>query len=100
MQRQFSVLVPVSQKIADSNASIRKCATQLISSKSSLQRILIRDLKMFPYKVQVTQELHHADYQKRKELTFQFLRLTKDETFLSHIIMSDEAHFQFGGYVR
>ena len=29
-----------------------------------------------------------------------FLRLTDDETFLSHLIISDEAHFHIDGYVN
>lgn len=84
----------------DNQTSTRKRAMQLGLSRSSLQRILKKDLKMFPYKVQVAQHLQFQDYQKRKEFAFTFLRLTNDEAFLSHLIMSDEAHFHLGGYVN
>ena len=43
---------------------------------------------MCPHKVQVAQKLQlFEDYQKRKEFTTAFLRLTNDEAFLSHLIM-------------
>ena len=43
------------------------------------------------------QKLQFEDYQKRRYSTTAFLRLTNDETFLSHLIMSDEAQFQIDG---
>ena len=46
------------------------------------------------------QKLQFEDYQKRREFTSAFLRLTNDETFISHLIMSDEASFDIGGYVN
>ena len=48
----------------------------------------------------MVQKLQFEDYQKRREFTYAFLRLTNDETFLSHLIMSDEARFHIGGYVN
>ena len=44
--------------------------------------------------------LKFEDYQQRKEFAYAFLRLTKDETFLSHLIISDEAHYDIDGYVN
>ena len=55
---------------------------------------------MFPYKFQVAQKLQFEDYQKRRYSTSAFLRLTNDATFLSRLIMSDEAQFHIGGYVN
>ena len=54
---------------------------------------------LYMYKVQVAQKLQilFEDYQKRKEITSAFLRLTNDETFFSHLIMSYEAYFHIGG---
>ena len=40
------------------------------------------------------------DYKKRKEFASAYLRLTNDETFLSHLTMSEEAHFHISGYVN
>ena len=48
----------------------------------------------------MAQKLQLEDYQKRREFTFAFLRLTNDETFLSHLIMSYEAYFHVGGYMN
>ena len=44
--------------------------------------------------------LKFEDYKQRKDFACTFLRLTNDETFLSHLIMSDEAHFHIDGYVN
>ena len=43
--------------------------------------------------------LKFEDYQQRKDFACAFLRLTNDETFFSHLIMSDEAHFHIDRYV-
>ena len=68
--------------------------------KEEILKFLIKNLKMFPYKVQVVLKLQLLceDYWKRKEFTSAFLSLTNDQTFLSHLIMSGEAYFHIGGY--
>ena len=84
----------------DPRTSTRKRSSQLGISRRSVQRILTKDLKLYPYKIQLTHELHSADHQKRKEFSRAFLELANDETFISHLIMSDEAHFHISGYVN
>ena len=44
--------------------------------------------------------LKFEDYQQRKDFAWAFPRLTNDETFFSHLIMSDGAHFHIDGYVN
>ena len=63
---------------------------------------MLKDLGMTPYKVQLVQELKPIDHPMR----FLFAkwtcdRLTEDADFgKKKIIFSDEAHFDFGGYVN
>ena len=45
--------------------STRSRASQLASSRSSLRRILVKDLRMFPYKVQSVHQLLPVDRQTR-----------------------------------
>ena len=43
--------------------------------------------------------LKFEEYQQRNDFACAFLKLTNDETFLFHLILSDEAHFHIDGYV-
>jgi len=70
-------------------------------SRTSLRRIVNKDLGMKPYKIQLVQELKLHDHPMR----FRFAqwaeqRLVEDEHFYRKIIFSDEAHFHLGGYVN
>lgn len=81
--------------------STRQRSQQLDISRTSLRRILHKDLGMTPYKVQLTQQLKPYDHLAR----FRFAkwaqeRLDGDEGFGRKIIFSDEAHFHLGGYVN
>ena len=87
------------------STSIHRCYQQLNISDTTLRRILYKDLSMMLYKVQLVQELKPMDHQMR----FRFAkwacdRLTEDakDTILAKkkIIFSDEAHFDFHGYVN
>lgn len=57
------------------------------------------DLSLFPYKIQLTQKLQQNDSKKRLDFANWFLKKCEDETFLSHLMMSDEAHFYLDGMV-
>lgn len=81
--------------------STRRRATQMGISRRSLQRILVKDLKMFPYKIQTAQQLLFADRQLRINYSRAVLNLARNEIdFPTKIIMSDEAHFHLCGYVN
>ena len=89
----------VSISVAENpNTSTRKRSSQLEISRTTLQRIMKKDLRLYPYKIQVTQLLKSADRQKRMDFARQFLSLNNCESFISHLIMSDEAHFHLDGY--
>lgn len=83
------------------STSTRRRATQMGISRRSLQRILVQDLKMFPYKVQTVHQLLAADRQSRLTYAQAILNHHQEEDdFSSKIIMSDEAHFHLSGYVN
>lgn len=85
----------------DPSVSTRRRATQLGISRTSLRRVLTVDLKLFPYKIQLAQELLPRDEEQRLRYANKFVRLaTENPNFLNNLIMSDEAHFHLNGYVN
>lgn len=85
----------------DPGTSTRRRATQLGINRRSLRRILVKDLKMFPYKVQTVHQLLDVDRQTRVIYANAILNLNREENdFSSKIIMSDEAHFHLSGHVN
>lgn len=66
-----------------------------------MRRILRLDLKLFPYKIQIVQQLKPEDYPRRLQYgkTMQNLERSEDD-FWNKIIMSDEAHFDLNGNVN
>jgi len=79
------------------NLSIRKRASALNVHRSTVHRILHKDLKMHPYKIQLVQELKPQDANQR--LDFVNLAIERFSTF-TNILFSDEAHFHLNGNVN
>lgn len=77
--------------------STRKRSAALNLSRRSLQRILKLDLKLHPYKLQLTQELKDTDFGARLAFAEEMLR--RFSTF-ENILFSDEAHFHLNGFVN
>ena len=99
--RTEDVIEKVALSVTDNlNTSTRKRASQLTISQSTICRILKKDLKLKPYKIQLTQQLLPNDHHQRLEYSESFLRLCEDVTFFENIIFSDEAHFQLTGHVN
>jgi len=100
--RSTENIAAVAQSVLEQpSTSTRHRSQNLNISRTSLRRILNKDLGMKPYKVQLVQELKPHDHPMR----FRFaqwaeLRLVEDEHFYRKIIFSDEAHFHLGGYVN
>ncbi len=92
----------VAENVRESpGTSTRHRAQELNISRTTLRRILHKDLGMTPYKVQLVQKLKQRDHPFR----FRFAewacdRLKEDANFGKKIIFSDEAHFHLGGYVN
>lgn len=83
------------------STSTRHRSQELNISRTSLRRILHKDLGMKAYKVQLVQEIKPHDHPMR----FRFAewaedRLAEDEHFYRKIVFSDEAHFHLAGYVN
>ena len=85
----------------DPNLSIHRRAQQLRLSQSSTWRILRNDLSLFPYKIQLTQELKPNDHLHRRQFAdWARKQLEIDLDFGKKIIFSDEAHFWLNGFVN
>ncbi|XP_018375528.1 PREDICTED: uncharacterized protein LOC108769183 [Trachymyrmex cornetzi] len=81
--------------------STRRRSQQLSISRTSLRRILHKDLGLFAYKIQMTQELKANDHPLRYQFAVWAIdQLNNDVDFGRKIIFSDEAHFHLGGYVN
>lgn len=65
--------------------------------RSSLHRILRKDFKLHPYKIQLVQKLKPQDVVDR--LNFLNQAIERFSTF-NNILFSDEAHFHFNGHVN
>ncbi|XP_060863526.1 uncharacterized protein LOC132940116 [Metopolophium dirhodum] len=81
--------------------SIRRRSQQLSIPRSSLQRMLSKDLHMHAYKIQFVQQLKPVDHQKRRQFCEWIEeRLAVEENFVKNIIFSDEAHFHLSEFVN
>jgi len=80
--------------------STHRRSQQLNISRTSLRKILHKDLGLFPYKIQLTQQLKANDHEIRYRFSVWALeQLEMDNDFAQKIIFSDEAHFHLNGYV-
>ena len=92
----------VRESVAESpETSTRRRAQQLKISQRSLRRILKKYLHLFPYKIQLVQELLPRDHNQRLKYSNAILNLARDiDNFSEKMIMSDEAHFHLSGHVN
>lgn len=81
----------------DPGLSTRKRSAELAIPRTSLRRILVKDLKLHPYKIQLVQELKPNDHNLRR--IFAQTMLERFPT-LNNILFSDEAHFHLNGHVN
>ncbi|XP_033224300.1 uncharacterized protein LOC117177598 [Belonocnema kinseyi] len=76
------------------STSTRHRSQQLAISRTSLMRILRKDLAMKPYKVQLVHQLKPIHHPNRIQFAIWAEdRLIEDDEFYRKIIFSDEAHF-------
>lgn len=82
-------------------SSLRHAANDLHVSHTTIDKVLRYDLKMHPYKIQVTQQLHEEDHALRISMCEDLLeKIKNDVNFLRNIIFSDEATFRLNGCVN
>jgi len=85
----------------NATVSTRQRASQLGLSRTSLRRLMKDDLHLFPYKIQLVQELKPLDAEKRLEYAIKLQDyVRKNKNFIDTLIMSDEAHFHLNGFVN
>lgn len=69
-------------------------------SRSSIHRIL-KEARFHPYRLQLHQKLRQQDCQRRVDHALtQLALLDIDQSFKSHLLFSDEAHFHVDGVVN
>ncbi|KAI6651315.1 hypothetical protein LOD99_5281 [Oopsacas minuta] len=92
----------VKRKLADSpHRSSRRLSRELQLSRKTVRKILVDDLILFSYKIQILQK--QSTVQKEKRLTFAKLiagKVEKNEINIGNIDWSDEAHFHFSRHVN
>ncbi|CAK1589781.1 unnamed protein product [Parnassius mnemosyne] len=86
--------------IENPRLSLRARSSILGISKSTLQVIMRKKLKLHPYKIQIVQDLLESDFELRKTYAETMLLRFKTATRMGNIFFSDEAHFHIGGYVN
>lgn len=79
--------------------SVRKQAQALQMKRTSLRRIIKRELHFHPYKLAIVQQLQPNDYRQRSSFALEMLSLFEVNEDMV-LLMSDEAHFHLNGYVN
>lgn len=81
--------------------SIRRRSQELGLKKESVRKILIKDLHLYPYRIQIKHKLTDDDMRKRVTMCQWFCdKVDEDPDFLDNVWFSDEAHFLLSGHVN
>ena len=81
--------------------SIRVASQQVPVSVGTVHKIIRKQLKFYPYKIQMMHALKEADYQKHQQFALTFLRrIEENPEYLNTIFFSDEAIFHISGRVH
>lgn len=81
--------------------SLRKRCQSLDLSFETCRRVIVEDLKKYPYRIQTKQKLTVADKTKRKAMADKMLeKMEETPSFLEMLWTSDEAHFHLEGKVN
>ena len=81
--------------------SIYGVSTQLQISRSTVHKVLHRNLRLYAYKVQLLQPLKPEDNPRRKEFAVTMLgRLDSGPGFLKRVSFSDESTFHVSGLLN
>ena len=78
--------------------SIRTAARQLELPRSTVHKVLHKNLRLYAYKVQMLRALQPNDMPRRKEFAVNMLqRISENEAFLKRVCFRDEATFHISG---
>lgn len=82
-------------------SSTRRASAVLQIPRTTLRRIMKKELKLYPYKIQMFQELTEYDAARRLSFANNILSQFEDNLIDPDTIwFSDEAHFWMSGYVN
>lgn len=83
----------------DSSLSIRRIADIVDLKYSTTRKILREDLKLYPYKIHIAQDLKSTDHELRMSFCSRMLKRVEEETIelLDNIYFSDESWFELTG---
>ncbi|CAH2097800.1 unnamed protein product [Euphydryas editha] len=100
--RSLENIAAVNESVAENpKTSIWHRSQQLQISRSTTERILIKDLHLHAYKIQLNQELKPADHGKRRQFIQWIMEQSEVNANLSkNIIFSDDAHFHLNDFVN
>ena len=81
--------------------SLRRRSQELSINREFIRRILVKDLQLCPYKIQIKHKLTQADMEKRVVMCRWFCdKFDENPDFLDDLWFSDEAHFLLSGHVH
>ncbi|GBM69071.1 hypothetical protein AVEN_275702-1 [Araneus ventricosus] len=81
--------------------SIRKAAQQVGIKRESVRQIVVADLQLFPYKIQIHQRLSQRSVEQRLEFANTIVEMIDNHQFdVNMLWCRDEAHFHLDGYVN
>jgi len=95
-------VVAVHESFAENpRTPIRRRGQELQITRSSIQRILTKDLCLNAYKIQLVQQLKPNDHAQRREFMEWIIEHQQvDADFSSKVMFSDEAHFYLDGFAN
>ena len=100
-QGQHTTLLLSETVVHSPSKSMRRRSQELGINRESVRRILIADLHMYPYRIQIKQKLTHGDMRKRVIMCQWFCdKIDAVPDFLDNVCFSDEAHFLLSGHVN
>ena len=82
-----------------SRSAVRHAAALRISDRTG-RRILHKDLKFHPYKIQIAQELKSQDRASQINCSMEFGAILQESDVLNNLFMSDEAHFHLNDFIN
>ncbi len=81
--------------------SVRDIELKTTIGRESVRNILNKELKLFPYKVQLMQKLPESSFKKRLDFCNKMLeKIQSDSDLLNKIWFSDESHFYLDGHIN
>ena len=100
-QGHHNVAVVRDSVVRSPSKSVRRRSQELGINRESMRRILIADLNLYPYRIQIKQKLTLDDMRKCVIMCQWFCdKIDAVPDFLGNVWFSDEAHFLMLGHVN